>query len=904
MEAADTRQVKDSGAVETRSAEDDEVCCLPIKFEIPSETEEVVSGNCLLTGCVTSVSNQTCTASQQHGGAVCGTATGRRSQVTLQRSQVSLQRSQVTPQVWHLDVTDTAYRRWRQLGACLHLTCDSQLALFLMQHYEDTKAVLSAGVRCSSCHAALTLTCVTCNPMTSDPYFFTPPCSDAVSTSGAGVSNSVGNNSKDKAVEVCSNNDIGSKDFWKRDADFQVRTEQPPPCTRRKEKRKAQPSSLPPPPSPTLPPPTPPPPPPPPPPPQHHRTRKPREGSPATQQRSPRKRKLTSGNPPPSSPQQTSSPSSHTSNSTAAPPHHQTPGNGRKPTIVKKTSNPQERKPAMASKRPPTSKRPLAAQRLLGQNGRRTEADAPKGVEKNQRRHVCAECGATFSRGGGLKVHMRIHTGERPYRCEECGLSFNQTVSLVVHKRKHSGERPYVCTDCGASFPLASTLKQHGRIHSGERPFSCQHCYKTFSRSGDLTSHLRVHTGVRPFLCQDCGKRFPSSSDLAKHKRTHTDDRPFQCPHCLKRFPFPHRLTAHLRSHTGDRPYLCTVCGAAFARASNLTVHFRIHTGDKPFECEECGKRFSDSGNLCKHRRSSHGEAGRRKKGENSWSGEKSVSGGGSSGVVSSSAVSASVSKGQSCEKLVSNDGSGVAGVSAVSMCNASDTPAAEVASFSVDLPTMSALNHQVLPQTVGLPPLPSSSALEANTSSFVTCTVGQDSRSYDPVHDEKDSLPMKNDPLCEIPSSLASTGQSSLSDFASSFHRGTATLAPRGGNPSPLFEGGGAFGGGSKNFVDSAEGALKQNTAGMAMEGRVDQLKGGALKCEDCPAGFSDTGGVARHRQEDQVSIMLSTGGGTDHQEDDPRSLHARLPGAEEEEPASLLPYFSTAAFSFYYQQ
>ncbi|KAK0089122.1 hypothetical protein PV326_004598 [Microctonus aethiopoides] len=50
---------------------------------------------------------------------------------------------------------------------------------------------------------------------------------------------------------------------------------------------------------------------------------------------------------------------------------------------------------------------------------------------------VCEECGATFSRAVGLKVHKRIHTGDEPHECLECSARFISKKLLVKHGDMH-----------------------------------------------------------------------------------------------------------------------------------------------------------------------------------------------------------------------------------------------------------------------------------------------------------------------------------------------------------------------------------------------------------------------------------------------------------------------------------
>lgn len=53
------------------------------------------------------------------------------------------------------------------------------------------------------------------------------------------------------------------------------------------------------------------------------------------------------------------------------------------------------------------------------------------------RKHVCAVCGAAFTRPNHVITHMRVHTGEKPFVCKYCGKQFSQRGSLKKHSIVH-----------------------------------------------------------------------------------------------------------------------------------------------------------------------------------------------------------------------------------------------------------------------------------------------------------------------------------------------------------------------------------------------------------------------------------------------------------------------------------
>ncbi|KAK3601883.1 hypothetical protein CHS0354_041817 [Potamilus streckersoni] len=88
------------------------------------------------------------------------------------------------------------------------------------------------------------------------------------------------------------------------------------------------------------------------------------------------------------------------------------------------------------------------------------------GSDVHMNRHQCSLCGKVFRQREGLKLHMRVHTGERPYICEFCGKVFSRRFVYTVHLRVHSGVRPYTCDICQKTFMYKTSWFRHKKQKS------------------------------------------------------------------------------------------------------------------------------------------------------------------------------------------------------------------------------------------------------------------------------------------------------------------------------------------------------------------------------------------------------------------------------------------------------
>nr|XP_057906116.1 zinc finger protein 37-like [Doryrhamphus excisus] len=196
----------------------------------------------------------------------------------------------------------------------------------------------------------------------------------------------------------------------------------------------------------------------------------------------------------------------------------------------------------------------------------------------------CALCGLRFRNDADLVSHQRVHTKEKPYLCAVCGKTFSQRSNLLRHLHflhsESKNEKKHFCTECQASFKEKGSLRLHQRRKHHKQLFrhQCPDCGKTFSASS-INRHKLIHTGERPFKCTvpECDKSFLSTAEVKKHVLMfHSTERPFKCNVCPKAFVTVGLLNMHAKIHLGKKPFVCDICLKAFPRRHSMNRHKKL----------------------------------------------------------------------------------------------------------------------------------------------------------------------------------------------------------------------------------------------------------------------------------------------------------------------------------------
>lgn len=191
-------------------------------------------------------------------------------------------------------------------------------------------------------------------------------------------------------------------------------------------------------------------------------------------------------------------------------------------------------------------------------------------------RYACHLCDKTLVDANGLKLHIRLHTGNNLKRCEICDRGFSKHSHLMRHMATHNK------TKSDSQSPTKIKTK------------------KEFS-DDDSTKEDDFDAEMETEGLQSDIEFLDSSSDvLIDYVAAKTSDGRYQCSYCEKTLVDSKGLKLHVRLHTGLNLKRCPICDRGFTKQNQLKRHLETHK-DKVYSCEHCDETFTSNGEFKIH---------------------------------------------------------------------------------------------------------------------------------------------------------------------------------------------------------------------------------------------------------------------------------------------------------------
>ena len=89
-----------------------------------------------------------------------------------------------------------------------------------------------------------------------------------------------------------------------------------------------------------------------------------------------------------------------------------------------------------------------------------------KGTSNVIKSNKCNQCDYDSLSAGGLRKHLKMHSGDKSNKCNQCEFASSDSSNLRTHLKTHNGEKTNKCNQCDYASSRADHLRTHLRTHS------------------------------------------------------------------------------------------------------------------------------------------------------------------------------------------------------------------------------------------------------------------------------------------------------------------------------------------------------------------------------------------------------------------------------------------------------